>query len=234
MLLYIIRHGDPIYSTDSLTERGKLQAEALAKRLAASGIDRVFSSPMGRARMTAEPTCRLLGLEYSIEEWAHEVGDERKIIFPNGEFKSLSWLQNDYFRRDGGADLDFYEAYDEPHIAKSGMKKAQEYIAKSGDEFLERLGYKQENGIYKIITPHEEKVALFCHTVLARTWLSYLLRVPLHLMLGGFQMTHTGVTVLEFENHADGYTAPKLLCFSDMSHLYSEGLDMIHGNKIEI
>ena len=63
MLLYIIRHGDPIYETDSLTERGRAQAEAVAKRLAASGIDRVFSSPMGRARQTAEPTCRLLGLD---------------------------------------------------------------------------------------------------------------------------------------------------------------------------
>ena len=47
-------------------------------------------------------------------------------------------------------------------------------------------------------------------------------------------MNHTGVTVLHFKNHADGYTAPKLLCFSDMSHLYSEGLDMKHDNKIDI
>ena len=33
MLLYIVRHGDPIYETDSLTERGKLQAEAVGKRM---------------------------------------------------------------------------------------------------------------------------------------------------------------------------------------------------------
>ena len=41
MLLYIIRHGDPHYPTDSLTERGILQAEAGGKRLAAAGIDKV-------------------------------------------------------------------------------------------------------------------------------------------------------------------------------------------------
>ena len=58
MLLYIIRHGDPDYTTDTLTERGWAQAEAVGKRLAASGINRVFSSPMGRAKQTAEPTCR--------------------------------------------------------------------------------------------------------------------------------------------------------------------------------
>ena len=50
MLLYIIRHGDPHYPTDSLTPRGVEQAEAVGKRLAASGIDKVFSSPMGRAK----------------------------------------------------------------------------------------------------------------------------------------------------------------------------------------
>ena len=59
MLLYIIRHGEPDYTTDTLTERGRLQAEAVGKRMAASKIDRIFSSPMGRAIQTAEPACRL-------------------------------------------------------------------------------------------------------------------------------------------------------------------------------
>ena len=38
MLLYIIRHGDPIYATDTLTERGRHQAEAeqRAARMAAN------------------------------------------------------------------------------------------------------------------------------------------------------------------------------------------------------
>ena len=67
MLLYIVRHGDPIYETDSLTERGKLQAEAVGKRIYDSKIDRIFSSPMGRAMETAEPACNLLGIEKSIE-----------------------------------------------------------------------------------------------------------------------------------------------------------------------
>ena len=84
MLLYIVRHGDPDYVTDTLTERGKLQAEAVGKRIADSKIDRIFSSPMGRAKQTAEPACRLLGLNYTIEEWTHEVEDERLTPFPDG------------------------------------------------------------------------------------------------------------------------------------------------------
>lgn len=67
MLLYIVRHGDPIYETDSLTDRGRRQAEAVGKRLLDAKIDRIFSSPMGRAKETAEPACRLLGIEKQIE-----------------------------------------------------------------------------------------------------------------------------------------------------------------------
>ena len=58
MLLYIVRHGDPIYVTDTLTERGKKQAEAVGKRIYDSGINVIYSSPMGRARETAEPACK--------------------------------------------------------------------------------------------------------------------------------------------------------------------------------
>ena len=73
MLLYIVRHGDPIYETDTLTDRGRLQAEAVGKRIFDSKINRIFSSPMGRAKETAAPACRLLGLYYTIEEWTHEI-----------------------------------------------------------------------------------------------------------------------------------------------------------------
>ena len=77
MLLYIVRHGDPDYKNDCLTERGWLQAEAVGKRIAASGINEIYSSPMGRAKQTAEPACRLLGLPCNIEPWSHEVEDGR-------------------------------------------------------------------------------------------------------------------------------------------------------------
>ena len=101
MLLYIVRHGDPVYSTDSLTERGRLQAEAVGKRLFHSKIDRIFSSPMGRALETAEPACRLLGLEKNIEEWTHEIQSERLTPFPDGKMKSITNVQNTYYRENG-------------------------------------------------------------------------------------------------------------------------------------
>ena len=128
MLLYIVRHGDPIYETDSLTERGKLQAEAVGRRIANSGIDRIFSSPMGRARETAEPACRMLGLEYTVEEWTHELGDERLTPYPDGIPKTITMLPNTVFRENGNIDLHdqspslrYFDAAVRKFLAKAGL-----------------------------------------------------------------------------------------------------------------
>lgn len=234
MLLYIVRHGDPDYEHDSLTERGKLQAEAVGKRIFDSKIDKIFSSPMGRAKETAEPACRLLGLEKNIEEWTHEVGDERLTPFPDGKMKSITFVPNTYYREKGNIDLPYDRAYECSGINESQMKSAVKYIEEHGKEFLERLGYKEENGVYRILKPNEDKVALFCHSVFARAWISVLLHIPLHIMWSGFNYTHTGVTVIEFENNENGFSAPRCLCYSDVSHLYASDLDLIHDNRVEI
>ena len=62
MLLYLIRHGEPDYVTDTLTEEGWKQARLVSDRLIESGLDEIHSSPMGRARQTAQPTAEKLGL----------------------------------------------------------------------------------------------------------------------------------------------------------------------------
>ena len=234
MLLYIIRHGDPNYEKDCLTERGKLQAEAVGKRMFNAKIDRIFSSPMGRAKETAEPACRLLGLEKTIEDWTHEIEDERLTPFPDGKLKSITDVQNTYYRENGNINLPYERTYECQGIRESHMESIVKYIEENGNKFLERLGYKEENGVYRILRKNEEKIAIFCHTAFSKAWLSSLLHIPLHIMWAGFHNTHTSVTVLEFKNNENGFTAPKCLCFSDISHLYAEGLDTLHDNKTEI
>ena len=112
MLLYIIRHGEPYYEIDTLTERGKLQAEAVGKRMVDAKIDRIFSSPMGRAMETAEPACRLLGLEKHIEDWTHEIGEERMTLFPDGVKKSVTDVQNTYYLENGNINLPYERSFE--------------------------------------------------------------------------------------------------------------------------
>lgn len=52
MKILIIRHGDPDYSIDSLTEKGWKEAEYLSEKIAPLPIKAYYVSPLGRAKDT--------------------------------------------------------------------------------------------------------------------------------------------------------------------------------------
>jgi probable phosphoglycerate mutase len=81
--LHFIRHGDTEASGDGvfcgdldipLAPSGVTQAAALAQVVRKWKVESVFVSSKLRARMTAEPTCRALGLEAKVEEGLREIG----------------------------------------------------------------------------------------------------------------------------------------------------------------
>ena len=63
MRLILIRHGDPNYELDCLTELGQKQAKITAQRLLKEGVQEVYSSPMGRAKQTAQPFLDASGIK---------------------------------------------------------------------------------------------------------------------------------------------------------------------------
>jgi probable phosphoglycerate mutase len=114
------------------------------------------------------------------------------------------------------------------------MQDALDKIGAGCRDFLARLGYVEENGVYRITKPSDDKVALFCHAGTGRILISHLLHIPLHLVWAGFNYNHTGVTVIEFKNQKTGFTVPRMLCHSDTSHLYAHGPDMKYCGRTEI
>ena len=53
MKLLIVRHGDPDYTIDSLTEKGWKEGEFLSEKLSKLDIKDFYVSPLGRAKDTA-------------------------------------------------------------------------------------------------------------------------------------------------------------------------------------
>ena len=53
MKIIFIRHGEPNYEIDSLTEKGWREAELLSKRTAKWNVTDFYCSPLGRAKDTA-------------------------------------------------------------------------------------------------------------------------------------------------------------------------------------
>ena len=73
MRIVFVRHGEPDYAHDCLTETGRLQAAAAARRLASEPISAVYSSPNGRAFETAGYTARQFGLTVQKLDYMHEI-----------------------------------------------------------------------------------------------------------------------------------------------------------------
>lgn len=235
MILYIIRHGDPIYETDTLTPRGMRQAEALSRRLAANGIDEIYSSPMGRAQLTAKPTADIYNLNVNIEDWMSEstAWQELSVINEDGHRGWFFACQNTRLLAEGNAmRSDWYN-----HTEAAGCPTAKagyERIQAASDDFIQRLGYKREENIYKIIDPNEKRIAAFCHHGFGTTWLSHLLSIPPLVFWAGFDISHSGITILHFENNKDGITSPRCLTLSDMSHVYEARLPMEYNNVLKV
>ncbi|MBR4393339.1 MAG: histidine phosphatase family protein, partial [Oscillospiraceae bacterium] len=72
MKLLFIRHGDPDYFVDGLTETGRREAELLAERIAPMDITEYFVSPLGRAVETARPTLEKAGRTAVTYDWLRE------------------------------------------------------------------------------------------------------------------------------------------------------------------
>ena len=53
MRILIVRHGDPDYENDTLTELGWKEARALSERMKNVKANECYVSPLGRARDTA-------------------------------------------------------------------------------------------------------------------------------------------------------------------------------------
>lgn len=228
MIFFYLRHGDPIYDPDSLAPLGIRQAEALGKRLARYGLDKIYCSTSNRAIMTAQPTCEMLKLEPELLEFAKEthtfrdfhvvLEDCRKqFIFLNHDFIDLCHEKD---VRDLG-----FGWYDHPALEKTSCKAGMERIYEETDKFFAGLGYEhiRYTGKYKITKPNDQRVAMFAHAGFGLAFLSALLDIPYPVVCTQFDLSHSSMTVIHFEER-DGYAIPKLITLSSDSHLYHEGL----------
>ena len=236
MLFFYVRHGDPIYNPDSLTPLGERQAEAVSKRLAMYGIDKIYSSTSNRAYLTAKPTADILKLEIEQLDFAkeHHAWQELTVI---DEDEKRHWM----FQSDSARKLFVSEEvlklggkwYEHPSFKDTKAKEGIKRITNASDEFFKKLGYEHISGTgaYKVLDDNNDRVSFFAHQGFGLAFLSCLLDIPYPRFSMHFDMGHSGVTVIEFKNE-DGIAIPKILTLSNDSHIYKEGLPTKYQNQI--
>ena len=72
MKILLVRHAEPDYTIDSLTPKGRREAELLSRRLCKLDIKNFYVSPQGRARDTASYTLSKLNRTAEVLPWLAE------------------------------------------------------------------------------------------------------------------------------------------------------------------
>jgi broad specificity phosphatase PhoE len=222
MRLYLARHADPDYETDGLTPRGQREADALAEKLAAEGIGRLYCSVTGRSLATAERTAGRTGLAVRQERWLNEPGHLRV------EQGGISYSIWDTFGETvrGLSPLPDRESwhrappFDDPAIG--AMWAA---FTANCDAFTASLGYVREGGRYRIARRSDERIAVVSHNGTVLLFLAHLLELPVPLAWCGFYVWPASLTTIHFEEHSDAWAVPRALCVADTSHLRVAGLE---------
>ncbi len=238
MLLYFVRHGDPIYNPDSLTPLGHRQAEAVAKRLAVHGIDRIFSSTSTRAIQTAEPTSEICKKEITLLDWCNEGHAWNEFAIPIDE-KRNTWI----FQHPTVAPLLNQRSvfalgedwHTHPDLAPYHLGDGMARVSREADAFLASLGYThdRERMVYVCTAPQSERVALFAHQGFGMMFLSAVLDIPYPVLIQRFDLSHSSVTVLYFAESGES-CVPKVLTLSNDSHIYRDGLPTRFCNDLLI
>lgn len=80
--IVLVRHGETVWHAENryagssdiaLSHRGRRQAQALARWAANAGLERLYVSPLGRARETARPVETVLGMEATVDARLREL-----------------------------------------------------------------------------------------------------------------------------------------------------------------
>jgi len=221
--LHIIRHADPDYANDTITELGHREAEACAERMAGLGITHLYSSPMGRARATARYTADRIGMEPTILDWTAELQMGR-MPDVDGQREIVPWnIAGELVRHTGRTPTDesWHELEQYDGIDVRGRQQA---LAAASDDFLAGLGHRRNGGLYEIDGPDENVVAVFCHAGFGVSWLAHLLGLPVTLAWVGFYWAPTSVTTILMERRSPHVAVPRALAVADTSHLRVAGL----------
>ncbi len=222
MKLIIIRHGDPDYAMDSLTEQGWKEAELLSDRISAMDVKEFYISPLGRAKDTASITLKKMNREGNVLPWLREfhapIMDENLGM----ERVTWDWLPADWTRVNEYYDKDLWHTVEVMQSVKAFDEAKQVY---SGlDEILEKHGYKRDGQIYRAIRPNNDTIVMFCHFGVQCVMLGHLLGISPMVLWHGFCAAPTSVTTLVTEERRKGIAYFRVSSFGDISHLYVAGV----------
>ena len=222
MRILIVRHGDPDYSIDSLTEKGWKEAALLVDRICKLDVKEFYTSPLGRAKDTASLSLQKMGRTAQTLDWLQEF--PAQIYRPdNGGEKIIAW---DWLPEDWLADPRYLDkdAWCKTEIMREGnVDTMYEQVIAYFDAFLADHGYVREGNYYRAERPNRDTIVFFCHFGSECVLLSRLMNVSPMILWHNMCAAPTSVTTVYTEERREGKAIFRVNSFGDISHLYTAG-----------
>ena len=159
MRILIIRHGDPNYEADCLTEKGQREVELLAERLTHEKIDYFYVSPYRRARQTAEPTLKRFHRDEVICDWLHEFS--YPITLEDGTQRDIPWDRKPSQWTKYPENFSVSD-WRETQATRSGdIQDKYDEVIRQLDACLAEHGYQREGMYYRAEHANTDTIAFF-------------------------------------------------------------------------
>ena len=221
MKLIIVRHGDPDYEHDTLTETGRIEAKLAAARLSQHEIAAFYVSPLGRAQDTARYTLDAMGRSAETLPWLREFS--APIQHPDtGDFRvTWDWLpaywtaEPLYYDKDKWCETAVMQAH--------GVGAEAQRVYDGLDALLARHGYVRQGAVYRAEQPNTDTVVCFCHFGVECVMIGHLIGASPMVLWHGLCAAPTAVTVLTTEERRRGIAAFRMNTFGDTGHLHIAG-----------
>lgn len=221
MRLLIVRHAEPDYERDSLTEKGFREAELLKQRLVKEPLTAIYCSPLGRAQATAAPTLAALGRTAETCDWLREF--EGTVVNPQTGKTVHAWDQMPALLNEDAA---YYHptAWRQTALYQTGNAvEKYDAVCAGLDALLARHGYVHDGRVFRVQRENTDTVILFCHFAVEAVMLSHLLHTGPVPLWQGLVALPSSVTELATEEREQGIASFRCSRFGDLSHLYAGG-----------
>ena len=211
----------PDYQNDSLTEKGKYQAEETAKYLNNVNFDYIFASVLGRAYETATYLAKKQNKEIIKQAWASEHNAGKYFVAHDKDKKPTTWLfwDKECIKRMLELSED-KEWYKDPLFIDNNIEEALNFYIKEVGDWLKSIGIYHD---HKTKTFHQiegmkvpENVVLFAHGGMAMCFLSNILDMTYSYFSTHFTCLETcGVVKITID--LDNHTA-RLLSYNEVHY----------------
>ena len=223
MRILFVRHGDPDYKNDCLTELGREQAEAVSRRLLPEGISEIYASPYGRAAETAAYTASRLSLPVTTLPYMHEIGWSGDDL----PFGGHPWSLSDQLLTEDNYDFFAQDWRTHPYFVRNKARECYDEIAEQFDLFLAQQGFRHDGRRFFCTANNEKTIALFSHGGSGACAIGHILSLPFPCVAAVMQFDVTSVTIIEFPAREGEYIHPRLELFNDAAHIRRAGGPLI-------